>query len=189
MPSQDAGRWNIRYRQDRYRSFNRPRPFLVQNSALLPRQGLALDIAMGLGGNAGYLLERGLNVVGVDIADEAVRQAKARLPGLMAVIADLTQFFLPPDSFDLILNFYYLQRDLWPSFRRALRPGGLIIIETLSEDMLALQPDIDPHYLLAPGELLRAFQDYEAVVYHEGWQTSSQGHPRATAGLIARLPS
>ena len=58
----------------------------------MPAAGLALDIAMGLGGNAGLLIERGMQVVGVDISSVAVQRAKERLPSLMAVRADLTQF-------------------------------------------------------------------------------------------------
>jgi SAM-dependent methyltransferase len=35
-----------------------------------------LDIAMGLGGNAAFLLERGLRVVGLDISWVALQRAK-----------------------------------------------------------------------------------------------------------------
>ena len=31
----------------------------------------------------------------------------------MAVIADLEYFYIPSDTFDVIINFLYLQRDLW----------------------------------------------------------------------------
>ena len=133
MPIQDAHRWNERYRENKHFStFNSPRAFLIEHADLLPKQGLALDAAMGLGGNAGFLLERGLKVIGVDISEVAVRQAKARLPELMAVEADLTQFYLPDNTFDVIINFFYLQRDLWPQYVRALRPGGWLVLETLT---------------------------------------------------------
>jgi SAM-dependent methyltransferase len=189
MPQNDALRWNARYLGDeRYATYTQPRPFLVENDRYLPEGGLALDVAMGLGGNAGYLLKRGLRVVGVDISSIAVRQARARLPGLMAVVADLTCFSILQQTFDVILNFYYLQRDLWPQYREALRPGGVLFFETLTQDMLSLQPDTDPAYLLAQGELRQAFANWDILVYKEGWKESSGGRPQPVASMIARIP-
>jgi len=187
MSNSDAARWNKRFREEvRYSSFEQPRPFLVENAAYLPITGLALDVAMGLGGNAGLMIERGLQVVGVDISGVAVQRAKERLPSLMAVQADLAQFYFPPATFDVILNFYYLQRDLWPQYLRALRPGGWLVFETLTQEFLTLQPEIDPEYLLAPGELGRAFPSLEIIVYHEGWSVGETGHARPVASLLAR---
>jgi len=188
MPLTDAQRWNQRYLEDeRFQKYIQPKSFLLDHAGLLPAQGIALDVAMGLGGNAAFLIERGLRVVGVDISDVGLRRAKARLPQLMAVRADLTHFSLPSRSFDLILNFYYLERSLWPEYRRWLRLGGLVIIETLLLEMQECQPHLDPAFLLEPGELMQAFSDLEILVYREGWETSAQGHPRAVASLIARL--
>jgi tellurite methyltransferase len=190
MPVEDAERWNARYRQDeRYTGVIPPRRFLVDNAAYLPVGGLALEAAMGLGGNAGFLMERGLRVVGVDISWVAARQAKTRLPGLMAVVADLTRFRLPDEHFDVILNFYYLQRDIWAQYRRALRPGGILVIETLMQDMHSIRPDIDPQYLLHPGELQAAFDDWQILAYREGWLETGTRHPRAVASLIACRPA
>jgi tellurite methyltransferase len=186
-PVEDADRWNDRYREDKRYSFERPRDFLVDHYSLLPSTGLGFDAAMGLGGNAGFLIERGLSVVGVDISEVGVREARKKHPEIMAVVADLHDFYIPPDKFDVILNFYYLQRDLFPVYRQALKKGGLLIIETLTEDMLQIQPDIEPGFLLARGELQEAFSDLEILVYQEGWDGDERGHKRAVAGLIARL--
>ena len=189
MPMEDAHRWNERYSEEsRFKSFTRPRPFLVRNLARLPKTGLALDVAMGLGGNAELLLARGLDVIGVDISDVALRQAKLRLPELMAVRVDLTRFYIPPLTFDVILNFFYLQRDLWPDYMAGLNPGGWLVFETLTQDMRTHQPDIEPEFLLAPGELHKAFSTLEIQSYFEGWTESDSGHPRAVACLLARKP-
>jgi tellurite methyltransferase len=184
-PIEDAQRWNSRYREQQRYTFEKPRPFLIEHQALLPSAGRALDAAMGLGGNTSLLLQRGLQVVGVDISFVAAHKAKASNPGLMAVVADLTSFSLPDSWFHLIINFFYLERALWDKFKRALRPGGLLVFETLTVEMLEVHPDIDPAYLLMPGELAEAFQDMDILVYREGW-SGSEGHRRATAGMVAR---
>jgi len=187
MPIEDASRWDQRYAQDqRFRTFTQPRQFLVEHAGWLPEGGLALDIAMGLGGNAAFLLERGLRVVGLDISWVALQRARQRLPDLMAVQADLTRFSLPSRTFDIILNFYYLERNLWVDYCRWLKPGGILIVETLTQDMLAIQPDIDPAFLLKPGELLLAFRNLEILAYREGRQVSRNGHISAVASLVAR---
>jgi SAM-dependent methyltransferase len=189
MPIEDARRWDNRYLEDeRFRTLNQPRQFLIEQAGWLPQRGLALDIAMGPGRNAAFLLERGLRVVGLDISWVALHRAKDYLPGLMAVQADLTRFFLPSQTFDVILNFYYLQRNLWSEYRRWLRPGGILMIETLTQDMLSIKPDIEPSYLLQPGELVQAFCDLEILAYHEGKRISRDGRISAVASLVARFP-
>jgi SAM-dependent methyltransferase len=189
VPAADAVRWNRRYLAHTRATFAAPRPFLVEQAGWLPSEGLALDLAMGLGGNAAFLLARGLQVVGIDIADVAVHRAKARWPQIMAIVADLYQFELPAATFDAITSFYFLQRDLWPQIRRALRPGGVLIMETLTQAQRTVQADIDPQYLLQPGELHCAFTELDILVYREGWATGNHGHRRAVASLVARAPA
>lgn len=188
MPIEDALRWDQRYTQDeRFRTFTQPRPFLLEQAGWLPKDGFALDIAMGLGGNAAFLMDRGLRVVGLDISWVALQRAKERLPRLMAVQVDLTRFSLPPATFDVILNFYYLERSLWPDYRRWLKPGGILVIETLTQEMSTIQPGIDPSFLLQPRELIQAFGDLDILAYHEGRQESRDGHASAVASLVARV--
>ena len=104
--SDDAVKWNERYRVNAEPAFQQPREFLIEQAAHLPAKGLALDVAMGLGGNAGFLIERGLRVIGLDVSEVGARRAKNRWPHLMAAVFDLTRFDLPATSFDVVLNFY-----------------------------------------------------------------------------------
>lgn len=184
----DAVRWNERYNQEWYSSLTIPRALLVENAGYLPQTGLFFEAALGMGANAGFLLQHGLEVIGVDISDVAVYTARQRYPQLQAVIADLDHLYLPPDKFAGILNFYYLNRDLFPVYRQALRPGGVLFFETLTQAMLEEMPDLDQTVLLAPGELRQAFTDWEIRVYREGWITSQRGSHKAVASLVARKP-
>jgi hypothetical protein len=192
MPTKDGKRWNLRYQSDPRNSSDLPRSLLLDHTNLLPFQGLALDIAMGLGGNASFLIQRGLRVIGVDISYVAVSRAKSQLPTLMGVVADLEHFHIPLNTYDLILNFLYLQRNLWKPIIYGLKKGGILFIECLTLEMLSVHPEINPDYLLKPDELRQTFSnndlsmDMEILYYEEGWCSTPTSHPRATAGLIAR---
>src|SRR5436190_23089831 len=120
MPIADAVRWNARYNASppTEPGASTPRDWLVAQQHWLPAGGLALDAAMGQGGSACWLAARGFQVVGIDISEVAARQAKAQCPALIAVVADLIGLVLPENTFDVILNFYYLDRALWPQYRR-----------------------------------------------------------------------
>ena len=189
MPLEDAIRWDNRYMSDeRHASHRGPRKFLVDHADYLPKSGLALDVAMGLGDNAGFLIEHGLDVIGVDISSVAVLRAKRRWTELKAVVADLKGFYLPAGYFDVILNFYYLQRGLWQDYRKALKPHGILIMEVLTSEMIKIKPEMDTKFLVENGELREAFLDWEVLHYHEGWTEIDKGHQRAVASLVARLP-
>ncbi len=189
MPAEDAKRWNERYRQDTFSSPFSVRPFLRDHAGMLPHEGLAVDVAMGTGANAGFLCEMGLQTVGIDISFVAASRARQAYPRLWIMVADCTELYLPSRTFDVVINFYYLQRNLWPEYRRILKPGGLVVIETLTTDSLAEKPDVRPEFLLNPGELLLAFQKWDILAYREGWFPSDRGHEKAIASLIARIPS
>ena len=192
MPAEDANRWNLRYQTDPRNLSDHPRNLILEHANLLPPHGLALDIAMGLGGNTKFLLQHGLCVIGVDISYVAVSRAKHELPTLMGVVADLQHFHIPHNTFDVILNFLYLQRNLWEPFIYGLKIGGVLFMECLTEDMLSIHPEINPTYLLKPAELQHAFindevgKTMEILFYNEGWCSTTTSHPRATASLIAR---
>ncbi len=194
MPIQDAARWNARYLSE-LRNITQPRSLLTEFSRYIPKTGLALDVAMGMGANACFLQQCGLRVIGVDISIIAVQKAKAQCPGLSCVVADLADFYLPPHQFDLIANFLYLQRDLWTQFVQGLKRKGVLFIECLTKEMLSIHPDIEPKYLLEKGELLRSFSSkemsagVELLYFYEGWQASGASHPRAVARLIVRKTS
>jgi len=190
MSKEDARKWNKRYRENARPSYTQPRKYLLEVLDKLPSHGLTLDAAMGLGGNAGVLMEKGLRVIGVDISHVGVRRAKERLPNLIALVADLSHFYFPPNTFDVILNFYFLDRDLWPRYADSLQPGGFLVVETMTRPTQAYRPDIDSRYLLEPGELRGSIASLglDILHYRESWTQGRSGTPRAVASLLARSP-
>jgi tellurite methyltransferase len=164
-----------------------PSALLVRFSGLLPHSGLGLDLACGYGRNALFLARQGLAAIGIDHSLEALKSgredaARANLK-VSFVQADLTRFALPTDSFSVVICFNYRDRNLYPSIRAALRPGGLVLYESYTFEHLKFgHKPVDPAHLLERNELLQAFGDWEILFYREVWAG------RGTASLVARKP-
>ncbi len=187
---QDAAKeWDERYRQGRTMP-DEPAALLVENLSLLPKGGKALDIAMGTGRNALYLASLGFRVTGVDVSAVAVEKCreKAERLGLPieALVADLERSPLPSNEYDLIVNFYYLQRSLTAQIVAALRTGGVLVFESFTIDQLQFGwGPKSPDHLLRPGELREMFAEMEPLLYHEGVVQGDRG-PKAVASLMGR---
>lgn len=164
MSREDAFRWNQRYQEEGGKWPLEPREFLLRFHHLISTQGLVLDVAMGLGGNACFLQNQGFRVVGLDISSVAVCKAKERCPRLMAMIADACQIAFPQNTFDAILNFYFLNRSLFSLYREVLKPGGLLLVETpcVGTREAAGYP-FPEEFLLKNNELLASFPDWDIL--------------------------
>jgi tellurite methyltransferase len=93
------------------------------------------------------------------------------------------RFQIQPGAYDLICDFFYLQRDLFPAIREGVRPGGVFAgaIHLIDDS-----PEAHPHnpaYLLRPGELREEFAGWKILFYSEG---SEAGRTRKAARIIAR---
>ena len=151
------------------------------------RRPKALDLACGAGRNAVYLAERGWDVTACDISLEGLRKARdlARERGvrLNVFCQDLETVQLPVAYFNLILCFFYLQRELFPQIKAALRPQGFLVYKTYTTDQLRFpgRPR-HPLHMLQPQELLEAFRDFRVLCYQEFVKE------RGVAQLIAQKP-
>jgi 2-polyprenyl-3-methyl-5-hydroxy-6-metoxy-1,4-benzoquinol methylase len=185
----DALVWNLRYKNPGEGISRGPNRLLINHLHLLPLPGSAVDFAMGLGWNAEILMKRNWDVVGVDVSYQAVKKAKARVPDLKAFVTDLTRFSLLDKKFDLVMNFNYLQRDLFANFEKMLRPRGMVMVETLCvlPAMKLEDRNFSPEHYLEPGELKSLFRDWEILLYVER-ENIVNGKPRGKSSLIARLP-
>ena len=189
---EDAERyWDERYRAEDEAAPDRgPAQFLVEQRHLLPPGGRALEVAMGVGRNALYLASLGYEVTGIDVSGVAVercrQEASRRGLRIEAVQADLESYQLPRAAYDIVINFYYLQRDLTPQLEGALRAGGVLVFEsfTTEQRQFGWGPQND-EFLLRPGELRSLFPGLEELAYREGLVEGDRGM-KAVAGLVGR---
>lgn len=189
-------RWNERYADpDRAWLPEAPAEWLVEHRALLSGGGRALDVACGDGRNALYLAQLGYMVDAIDVSDVAIDALRAATDarGLAMTIAprvvDLERETLPDGPYDVVVTLNFLQRDLFGPLQDALAPGGLLLYETLGRAHVdELGHDFNPDYLVAPGELLRAFDRLDVIAQHEGVVERS-GSPRGVASVVARRPA
>ena len=85
------------------------------------------------------------------------------------------------NHFDVILDFYYLERSLIPKIKKGLRNNGLLFFETYTAEQSRFGHPRNPEYLLKPNELLNFFLDFFILYYHERIEES-----KAVAGIIAQ---
>ena len=150
-----------------------PRPFLVDWLPRLPQTGLALDIAAGAGRHSLALAQHGLAVHAVDISLNGLRVLAKRTPEsatIQPMVIDLEHGWLPNAKYDVVVNFLFLERAVFPEIQRRLRPGGWWVMETFTVEQLTLphKSNLRRHFLLEPQELFQTFYALEIVFYQEG---------------------
>ena len=132
-----------------------------------------------------FLAEHGWHVTAVDGAPAAIDILNARGLDIQTQVIDLesANFEIAPDSWDLVLKCYYLQRGLIPAVKDGVRPGGIAIVI-----VHLVEPGEETTYKhAAPGELREFFADWEILHYFEG-QPADAAHKRAVAEVVGRKP-
>ena len=165
--------------------------WLVEHRGLL-KTGRALDLAAGQGRNALYLVREGFEVEGWDRDEQGLEalSAKARACGLSirTRVVDLEREpSIPVETFDLVVVFYYLQRDLIPSIIQSLRPGGIVVYETfLIDNHVRFNHPRHREFSLEHNELLSLFSKLRILAYREGQDDRTRRQPAPfLASLIA----
>jgi len=163
--------------------------WLVEHRTLL-KNGRALDLAAGQGRNSLYLAREGFEVDAWDRDEQDLEAlaAKARARGLSlrTRVVDLEREpSIPVETFDLVVVFYYLQRNLIPSITQSLRPGGVLVYETfLIDNHLRFNHPRHREFCLEHNELLSLFSGLRVLAYREG-QDARRG--REPAPFLASL--
>lgn len=187
MNREDLTKWEERYRDA---VAGAPEPSIVEMIPLLPR-GLAFDVAAGTGRNSIALACAGIRVVAADFSATAMRSlaeaARREHLAIVPLVADL-EAPLPfrPGAFDLIVNVSYLDRDIIPSLKQLIRPGGFLLFDTFLINQAASGHPRDPRFLLKHYELYDLLSDMELIRYREGIVAYPNGGRAWRAVALAR---
>lgn len=201
-------RWNDRHRRGEETPDNHPSsplPEALKYLDLGPHEDpgqrpRALDVACGAGRHSLYLAQHGCLVTAVDwsetglsvLASEAARLGLSDRIELVTADLEAGEYTPSAAAFDLVADFYFLSRPLFPALRDAVKPGGLFVAAIHVESPGAAAPH---RFLLAPGELAATVAAWGFEILHGREGLSAAGHVgTASPGgahaseIIARRP-
>lgn len=136
--------WDQRYADPDYFYGTEPNDFLRAEVARVP-MGEVLCIGDGEGRNGVWLSQQGRWVTSLDASavglQKAQALAKARNVALATVHADLATFDFGESRWDAVVSIFChlpsaLRRDVYPRIQRALRPGGVVLLESYTPAQL-----------------------------------------------------
>jgi SAM-dependent methyltransferase len=163
-----------------------PNAFLVEIVRGV-KPGRALDVGMGQGRNTIYLAQQGWDSVGFDPAERAVAAARDQASRLGVKItthvARAEDFDWGDASWDLIVLSYVGTRQYVPDVLRALRPGGMVVLEGFHRDATKTR-SIGGAVVFDSNELLRLFDGLRIIRYED---TSAVGDFGQTKTRVVRL--
>ncbi len=180
LPESERDAWNRRFAEGSHGPLEAD-PLLVNayQDYIQPLLGeghskRALDLAGGTGRHTLYLAERGWQTTLIDVSDVGAQKARqhAAERGLALEVRneDLRFAELGTESYELVLVFFYLQRELFPALLRALAPGGILVYKTYTSEHPRLsggRGPSHPMHLLQSNELLHAFRELRVLHYRE----------------------
>jgi SAM-dependent methyltransferase len=166
--------------------------FLAEQIDRLKR-GTALCLAAGEGRNAVYLAGQGYDVTAMDASpvglEKALALAEQRGVTLSTEVGDLQEGYdMGVSQYDLITNFYYHDPAMIPDVMRALKPGGMFILQNFSNDQVDTNEfgPRNPDFLVKPNELLELFADYRILYYEDAVVELDEGMHQGP-GAVTRL--
>jgi SAM-dependent methyltransferase len=146
-----------------------PNAFLVEMIKGL-KPGRSLDVGMGQGRNTIYLAQQGWNSVGFDPAERAVAAALERAAGLgvkiTTQVARAEEFDWGTGQWDLIVLSYVGGREYVQQVLRALKPGGMVLLEGFHRDATKSM-SIGGAVVFDTNELLTLFSGLRIVRYED----------------------
>ena len=183
MAIEDKARWNEKHSKNMMPQ----EPIkLIQDYVHLATGKNALDIACGNGRHSRYLASLGFQVDALDISSVAIEQLQD-LDNINAIEVDFDTYQLSKEKYDLIVVTYFLERKLFPQMIAALKPHGIILMETFLHDEGNERTPSNPAFRLNEGEL-EAYFDHEMELLHipEFWDTDYQGFKTMKTSMVAR---
>jgi SAM-dependent methyltransferase len=165
----EVERWNQILTSAKPRFNTAPNAFLVEMIKGV-KPGRALDVGMGQGRNTLYLAQQGWDAEGFDPADRAVAAAQQQATELgvriTTHVARAEDFDWGEAKWDLIVLSYVGGREYAGKVLRALRPGGMVILEAFHRDTTKTRP-VGGAVVFDSNELLRLFGEFRIVQYED----------------------
>ena len=190
--------WDERYQTPEYIFGDQPCQWLIMNQHRLPQSGQALALGDGEGRNGVFLAELGLHVTSVDLSEVGLSKARElaekRGVSIQTVQADLEHYEITPESQHMIVSIYCHLPDAIRKFvhsraEKALKPGGLFILEAFHHSQLKYQSGgpktMDLLYDLEA--LIGDFQALQILEAFDGLCCLDEGARHSGLGHIVRL--
>ena len=186
MAHSDKERWNEKYQDNQIP--NTPIK-LVTDYTKLAKGKQALDIACGMGRHSNYLVSQGFDVDALDVSSVAIASLQ-ELEHINAMEVDFDSYVLTKEKYDLIVCTYYLERRLFPQMIAALKPNGIIIMETFLHDEINERQPSNPAFMLNEGELEAYFDEKCELLHIPEWlDVDYKGFKTMKASMVARKKS
>jgi len=188
--------WNERYANSDYLYGTEPNSFLAEHCGLL--SGPVLSLSEGEGRNSVFLASRGLNVLGVDISIVALEKAKqlaqSRGVEIKTMVSDLATFEPEDNHYGSVVSISAhlpsaVRRKLYPRIERVLRPNGIIMLESYSENQLSQDTGgpKDADMLMTVDKLLQEFPNFEPVLLREVEREVSEGEGHSGMASVVQF--
>lgn len=202
---EELRRWNERFAAAGYLFGTAPNAFLTAHKGLLRAGARALCVADGEGRNSVWLAGQGLEVTAFDFSPVAVDKAR----GLAAEhgvqvryeVAAVYDWRWPEAEFDVVAAIFVqfanppMRTFLFERMIRALKPGGLLLLEGYTPRQLEYRTGGPPHRenLYTEPMLREAFAGLEILELREydAHVAEGSGHfgRSALIDLVARKPA
>lgn len=188
MNADDARRrWNQRFAEESYFFGTAPNAFLVAQKHRLEAGMSALVVADGEGRNGVWLAQQGLAVTTFDFSEVAVEKA-GRLAARAGValerrICDVSEWDWGARAYDVVVAIFIqfatppLRERIFRGVQRALRPGGLLLLQGYTPKQVEYGTGGPPHAEnMYTAQLLReAFTALEILHLEEHEEMVSEG--------------
>jgi len=173
----EVERWNRILTAEKPHFNTKPNAFLVE-IASSRRPGTALDVGMGQGRNSIWLAQQGWDVTGFDPAEKAVALAleNAQKTGvhIKIEVKGMEDFDFGESRWDMIVLSYVGAREMPDVIQRALKPGGVVVVEAFHRDATK-GSSIGGAVVFDTGELPALFPHLRVVRYEEPMATADFG--------------
>jgi 2-polyprenyl-3-methyl-5-hydroxy-6-metoxy-1,4-benzoquinol methylase len=147
--------------------------------------GTALDVGMGQGRNAIYLARKGWTVTGFDVAEVGLKKAQDQAAAIGVVIEAVhaadEEFDFGQDRWDLIAIIHAIEKRSVQRVRRALKPGGVVLIEASHKEPGGYAFGYESN------ELLKIFDGFRILRCEERLGIHDFSEDRTKRGRLVRL--